>query len=454
MHTLKIIDSLKATTSRIEKEQILLEGFLTGNREFFRGALLAYDPLVTFGVQKVAEITEDDGAEGEFTIEDFLVLAHKLRKRELTGHAARDAIHEAAAACNFRMWNDFYRRVLLKDLKCGIEDKPINKILNKIAQAHPEAREYLIPIFDCQLAHDGQNEQHAKKLKGTKMLDIKLDGVRLLTILDKEMNSVTQYTRNGKINENFPHIREGLAKIIPELPGSVVLDGEIVAATFQELMTQINRKTDKNSQSAKLALFDIIPLADFRAGICHTTQQDRHEVLSSLTTSGILTRATNDAVYTLPKITIDLDTEEGQKQFKEFNAAAILAKKEGIMAKDPLAPYECKRSAAWLKIKPFIEVSLTIVGVEEGKPDGKYVGTMGAIVCEGEDDGKKIVVNVGSGFSDEDRDYFWARRDDLIGFVVEIQADAFSQNRTTDEVWSLRFPRWKGFRGTKPGEKL
>jgi DNA ligase-1 len=120
------------------------------------------------------------------------------------------------------------------------------------------------------------------------------------------------------------------------------------------------------------------------------------------------------------------------------------------MLKDPEAPYECKRSVAWLKLKPFIEVSLEVSDVEEGT--GKNVGRLGALVCEGTDDGKAIRVNVGSGFTDSDRDSFWSSRDKLPGQIVEVRADAVTQNQ--DGTYSLRFPRFKGFRGFEPGEKI
>ena len=156
----------------------------------------------------------------------------------------------------------------------------------------------------------------------------------------------------------------------------------------------------------------------------------------------------------LPNVTclanelVDLDTAEGQLRFKEINAQAIVGGYEGIMIKDPEAPYECKRSVAWLKLKPFIEVSLTVVATEEGT--GKNVGKMGALVCEGIDDGKAIRVNVGSGFTDQQRDEFWSCRVD--GQVVEVRADAVTQNQ--DGTYSLRFPRFKSFRGFAPGEKI
>jgi DNA ligase-1 len=123
---------------------------------------------------------------------------------------------------------------------------------------------------------------------------------------------------------------------------------------------------------------------------------------------------------------------------------------EGIMIKDRDAVYQCKRSASWLKLKPVITVDLAIVAVEEGT--GRNKGRMGAIVCEGIDDDRDIRVNVGSGFKDSDRDNLWDDRDNLIGRIVEIQADVVTQNR--DGGYSLRFPRFERFRGVVPGEKI
>jgi DNA ligase-1 len=77
---------------------------------------------------------------------------------------------------------------------------------------------------------------------------------------------------------------------------------------------------------------------------------------------------------------------------------------------------------------------------------------LGALVCEGEDDGHQIRVNVGSGFSDSNRDEFWGNREGVVGQIVEVRADAITQNQ--DGTYSLRFPRFKGFRGFVSGEKI
>jgi DNA ligase-1 len=120
------------------------------------------------------------------------------------------------------------------------------------------------------------------------------------------------------------------------------------------------------------------------------------------------------------------------------------------MIKNPNAPYECKRTVNWLKLKPFIEVTLKVVAVEEGT--GRNVGKLGALVCEGEDDNKFIRVNCGSGFTDTDRDTFWGDRDALVSQLVEVRADAITQNQ--DGSYSLRFPRFLHFRGFEDGQKI
>lgn len=448
MNALDIVNRLTATSSRTEKEQIIFDAFMRGHREFFIAARLAYDPLITFGIKKVALIEEADDSDNTYEFSDFLTLADRLYHRDLTGHDARHAINAAASCCDMETWNGFYRRVLLKDFKAGIEEKTINKVLGKIGE---DAQDYIIPIFACQLAQDGADPKNAKKLSGLKMLDVKLDGVRLLTVLDKESGTVTQYTRNGKLNENFVEITDALKTILDELPGSIVLDGEITSTSFQDLMTQINRRTDRDTSKARLALFDVIPLGHFREGICKVPQEDRHQILTELVP--VLQTATNGLVYVVPKVTIDLDTPVGYEHFKQYNKEAVQAGYEGIMVKDPTAPYECKRTASWLKIKPWIEVSLAVVGFEEGKADSKYKGTLGALILEGEDEGVQIRVNCGSGLSDSQRDEIWQNQDKYLGMIGEIRADAKTLERGAT-VYSLRFPRWKGWRGTVPGEKL
>ena len=167
----EIIGQLELHPSRLDKEKIISKAMEQGLDEFFEGIRMALDPLVTFGVKMVPE--KEDEKSQSFSWTDFQKLAQKLIKRELTGHAARDAILKAMESSKKAEWNGFYRRVLIKDLRCGVSEKTINKIAKK----YPK---YAIPIFSCPLAHDSAN--HEKKMIGKKQIEIKLDGVRVLTI--------------------------------------------------------------------------------------------------------------------------------------------------------------------------------------------------------------------------------------------------------------------------------
>jgi len=149
---------------------------------------------------------------------------------------------------------------------------------------------------------------------------------------------------------------------------------------------------------------------------------------------------------------MNLSDEDGQKQFADYNKLCIDKGFEGIMVKPINGVYECKRSTLWLKVKPFIEVSLTVKATEEGT--GRNVGKLGALIVEGKDDGKFIKTNVGSGLTDADRETYWKAKDKLIGQVVEVRADAITQNQNAKDEWSLRFPRFLRFRGFEIGEKL
>jgi DNA ligase-1 len=272
---------------------------------------------------------------------------------------------------------------------------------------------------------------------------------RILTIIDIDAKTVTQYSRDGRRNDRFSNITADLAKLIPDLKQSIVLDGEMISRSFQDLMKQLNRKDDVDTSDAKLALFDIIPLADFRAGESVLKQVDRHEVLVGM--MPMIQAACGDRVYVIPKMMVNLDTTEGQAQFKEFNNDTVAAGYEGIMIKDPLATYRTKRTDAWMKIKPFITVDLEVVGIEPGKPESKFKHTLGGLVCRGVDQGKHIEVTVGGGYSEELRDQIWADKDTVIGRTVEIKGDALTKSQDGD-TWSLRFPVFMGFRDDKQAE--
>ena len=438
----EIIAKLEADNSRLAKEEVIVEAMEEELDEFFEGVKMALDPLVTFGVKQVPQKEENEvlSAQG-LAWPTFKELARNLIDRKLTGHNARDAIILCKDLATAEQWNMFYRRILIKDLRCGVSEKTVNKVAKKIGMP-----QYSIPTFTCSLAHDSAN--HEKKMVGKKQIEVKLDGVRVLTII--RGNKVEMFSRNGKQFHNYDHIIEEIKEVLKDnqAPYDLVLDGEVMSANFQDLMKQIHRKETVQNSDAVLHLFDICPLEDFKKG-----KWDKPQSFRSAATKAWVEKHSSvlKHVQALEWEEVDLSTPEGNKRFVELNKTAVDGGYEGVMIKDIDAPYECKRTHAWLKAKPFIEITLKVVDVEEGT--GRNEGRLGAIIVEGEDDGYNYHLNCGSGFTDDQRSSFWADRTNIIGSLVEIRADARTKSQDS-ETYSLRFPRFKTFRGFDSNEKL
>jgi len=424
----KIIQELESDNSRLKKEAIIRRESDAENIRFFNGVGAALDGFRTFGVQKVPTSKKDGTGITQTEFDDVL---RQLESRTLTGNEMRDTIQDLCDRSNMEQWNDWYRRILIKDLRCGVTHKTINK--------HSTMK---VPVFECMLADD--SKKHEKKMTGEVYVEPKLDGVRVITICDVDKDEVKMFSRNGKELTNFPKILEQFDSMLDQMSESMVFDGEVMSDDFQTLMREIHRKGGAKTDDAVLNLFDCMPLEYFKEGSYPYALNTRKELLQSF--------QYGPNISIVEFVAMDLNDDDGQKQFADYNRLCIDKGFEGIMVKPITGVYECKRSSLWLKVKPFIEVSLKVVDTEEGT--GRNVGKLGALIVEGTDMDKFIKTNVGSGLTDSDRETFWKAKDKLIGQIVEVRADAITQNQDTKDEWSLRFPRFLRFRGFEPGEKL
>lgn len=446
------INKLNESDSRLHKEDVILQALTAANlgneisKRFLLGLRLCYNPYLTYGVKQIPVTVGIVDAENPW--DDFIyALLDQLADRTLTGHAARDALQSMAERFDSDEWNTFLAPILRRDMRSGISDKTINKVCKKTV--------YEIPVFGCQLA---TNSEGRPEMKGTKRLEPKLDGVRVLMMIKPTpgplVGTIGCYSRNGKVFENFTHIEDQVLEAFEAMcqaastvdqgrfmTDGCVFDGEVIGNTFQELMRQARRKEDVQATDSVFNIFDVIPLSDFKNGKWNHPLGKRIDILESL--RSVVETMPN--VELLPHLMVDLDTYEGKNQLERYAKDQVNAGFEGIMIKDLDSPYECKRSTAWMKYKPVHDYDLVVIGVEPGT--GKNKGRMGALVCEGVDDGKHIVVNVGSGFTDVERQEYWDNRNDVIGRSAVVMADAITLNQSGS--YSLRFPRFKSFRYDK-----
>jgi DNA ligase-1 len=440
----KIVADLESDNSKLAKQAIVRREAIAKNDEFFEGAKLCFDALITFGIAKIPE-SKKSGSGLSFA--DFKKEVIKLIDRKITGYAARDLVQSLCDRATIEQWNGWYRRILLKDLKCGMSESTINLVVYgdwvKKQWVAGIAPQYRITVFESQLASDSAD--HPNYMKGKKIIDTKMDGNRCLTVIWPKEQKVQQFSRNGKELVNFPNIVEQFKKVFNSFTEPTVIDAEIMSSSFQDLMKQVRRKTDIQTSDANLNIFDWLPLNKFLEGMDSTPQLKRSKTLKKWFDAN---QKYLPNVQLLEFEEVDLDTSAGQKRIKELIRLAAENGAEGIMVKDVNAGYECKRGKNWLKIKPNLTVDLKIIAVENGEAGKKYENILGGLVCEGTDKGKEIRVTVGGGFTEDQREEFWKNRKKLIGQTVEVKADAITKSENGD-YYSLRFPRFERFRDDK-----
>lgn len=381
-----------------------------------------YDPFLKYGVSKtMVEKLENMSVNksGLATYVDFVDLMNRLAKSNINDDL-RSQIAEILYHADNEAEKDLLKCVLTKDLKIGMAAANINKAI-------PE----LIPVFDVMRGQKYKDHKH--KLIGKEIIITeKIDGVRTVAIID-EVGNVKFYSRQGKEITGLVDIEADIKKMNLK---NIVLDGETTIydkdkfeskEVFKATMEIMGSKSETKT-GLLYNVFDCMPLSAFKGGICRASTINRKKYFEGkwYTADGCPNHAKPLSILYAGKY--------DENTVKEIHSKILNAGGEGIMINVASAPYECKRTANLLKVKEMYTCDLKIIGYEEGIVGTKFDGTLGALVV----DYKGYEVKVGSGFSEEDRNFFWNNKDELLGRVIEVQY--FEETQDADGNLSLRFP--------------
>ena len=416
---LNFLNEMRSTTSNNKKLEILKSLGTESERSGFIRSIFryTYNPFWKYNVHSRNCIKNShlcDSTESRYT--DIFTLLNDLKERVITGHSAISAINGYTQ----NLPEDLTKVIHLiidRDLQMRASTSSINKVFPKT-----------IPTYNVALANaykpgmvDFLNEN--EKWYGSR----KLDGVRCLAF--KQGDEVKFTSRSGKPFLTLDVIKEQMLQI----EGDYIFDGEICIVDennkedFQGIIKEIRRK-GHTIENPKFLVFDCLTLEEFE---------------SKTSTAFLKTRSERMAVRDLenkPNIEwveqVHLTSDE---QFAEMVSDAEKQGFEGIMVRKN-TNYEGKRSKNLLKVKKFYDEEYTVkrcdLGdmrfVENGKEVVKDVLRNIIIEHKGYD------VGVGSGFSKEQREYYFKNPNELLGKTVTIQYFEETQNQMGGV--SLRFP--------------
>jgi ATP-dependent DNA ligase len=427
-----IFNQLAATSSRLEKEAILTAN--KNNAILKQACFLALDPFTNFYIRKIPKYKTDVGPYD--TLQHALDRLFALSIRQKTGNAAIEYLtmilqsldHDDAKVIE---------RVIEKDLRCGVSEATINKIWPQ-----------LVPTYPCMLA-SGYEDKLVNKITWPANVQLKLDGMRFNAIVKN--GSVEFRSRNGKLLNLLGQLEQEFLAIAGN--DEVVFDGELNVMdndTLQFMPRQIGNGILSKAQKGTLTLgdaalihatvWDWIPYEDFLRSECSMPYRMRlNSLFSSMDNAAY--EKNEHRVGKVHKVwNKDVSNiQEAQDMFEELLGDG----QEGIILKDLFSKWEDKRAKHQIKFKGELECDLMCVDWVEGT--GKNAGRLGALVLESACG--KIKVNVGTGFTDYDRNKITK---DVVGKVISIKYNGRIVDQRTG-VSSLFLPVFIEVRNDKSG---
>jgi ATP-dependent DNA ligase len=418
MSVYKILEQLRATSSRLEKEAILKKN--EKNAVLRRVIFLALDPYTQFYQRKIPQYTSAKKNQAD-SLDSVLDSLNVLSTRQSTGN---EAIAFLTKLLSSLTEDDakVLECVIQKDLDCGVQESTANKIWKN-----------LIPSFPCMLA-SAYDQKLVDKVQFPAFVQLKMDGMRFNAIVDAKTKTVEYRSRNGKevqidnwlMDEAFLAMAKNIGM------ANVVFDGELLVV--DEDGKPLDRKTgngilnkavkgtisEAESKQVRATIWDVIPLLYFRQGKCDVDYETR---LATVVTSIDNLGGNLKHLVSVVETTIANDLANAKKLFETYHAAG----QEGIILKTRDGIWEDKRAKHQIKFKGELECDLLCVGWEEGT--GKNKGKLGALVLTSSDG--KINVSVGTGLTDQMRSTLTSKM--VEGKIVTVKYNARINNKKGED---------------------
>lgn len=414
---IEILKEIQSTSGKNDKQSIIAK-----NQEnmLFKDCLrFLLDNNIVTGISK-AKISRKVSNASNMIISNFSELMEYIKENN-TGRDIDIAIVQSFIKNQPEEYHEFYRDMITKNLTIGCDYKTVNKVIPN-----------LIRTWEVQL---GSPIDKCKIKKGEWFsLSQKLNGNRCSFYRGKLIS------RQGKEFKGLQHIINDIKQC--EYSGYFI-DGELIRKNIDGLSDGenfrigtgiINSDTD-SKEEIELVVFDLFPVSQFDEGKSTLTYKNRIKYLEML--------EEDIEKYAVKNIRVVKRLYQGteQSEIDKWLQYAVDSDWEGIMLnKDDY--YRCKRVTTLCKIKRFYTMDLKVIDILEG--DGRLKGVLGALVVEFKDN----IVNIGSGFTDKQREEIWNNRESMIGRIIEVKYKEVTKDKNTG-LESLQFPVFVQIRNDK-----
>lgn len=415
---IKIFKQLQNTSGKKDKEAIIAAN--KDNKLFTNTLVFLLDDNIQTGI-KNKSLKKNIKCNGDVMLINSWEKCMEYFKGNNTGKDYDILVAQGFINYQDEEYREFYEQMITKSLKLGCDKRTVNKVIPNL-------------IFEWKVQL-GSPQDKLKLKKGEKFfLSQKLNGIRC-SYKDGKLMS-----RQGKEFVGLSHILKDIEDLNLE---NYFIDGELIRNNIDNIDDNENFRLTAsivNSDAIEkpdiqLVIFDIFPvdtIAEDKSIEKYSFRKQRMMDMKKIFDQKHITSM--DIVEMLYEGT---DESEIMKWLEYAESQGW----EGLIL-NKNTPYEFKRTTNLIKIKKFHSCDLMITGYVEGQ--GKYSGVLGSLVV----DYKGNRLEIGSGFSDEERKNFWKNREDMIGKIMQVKYKDVSKNSKTG-LESLQFATYECIRTDK-----
>ena len=411
--TQEFVDKSNSTNSNTDKLNVIKE--YSNQPDVLKTLQYTYDTFKQYYVTSKNCKKRSDLVLPFGPYKDIFSLLDALSSRKITGHSAIEAVN------TFVEENKEYEELIWNIIDRNLKTRSTVSMINKVVPG-------LIPTFDVALAQ-AYDDKTKKKVDWNDgwYASRKLDGVRCLAVID-ESGNVNFYSRAGKEFTTLDSLKPSIQKLGLT---NMVFDGEVCMVDengnedFQGIIKQIKRK-DHTIEKPFYYIFDLLTIKEFSDKESITTLSERLETARAYVMN-------DDYIGVLQQILADdMVMETMMEKSKREGWEGLMLRKD--------TTYKGKRSADILKVKKFYDDEYIVVDLENAINrvivDGKEVEEMMLKNVVIEHKGSRV--QVGSGFSHEQKRYYYENPSEILGKQITVQYFEETQNQHGEH--SLRFP--------------